>query len=46
MIPYNPKGCWDLWGYTGNNYAYKSGPQMKAIKAMVNMLAQPVSAPR
>lgn len=40
MIPFNPQGCWDWWGYTGKNYAYRSGPQMKAIKAMVNRLAQ------
>lgn len=38
--PLNPDGCWDWWGYTGTNYAYKSGSQMKAIKAMVNQLAQ------
>lgn len=40
MTPFNPQGCWDWWGYTGQNYAYKSGPQMKAIKAMVNRLTQ------
>lgn len=39
--PLNPEGCWDWWGYTGANYAYKTGPQMKAIKAMVNQLTQP-----
>jgi poly(3-hydroxybutyrate) depolymerase len=39
-IPSNPKGCWDWWGYSGRNYAFKSGPQMKAIKAMINRLAQ------
>lgn len=38
--PSNPEGCWDWWGYTGGNYASKSGSQMKAIKAMVNQLAQ------
>lgn len=38
--PLNPEGCWDWWGYTGTNYAYKSGSQMKAIKAMVNQLTQ------
>ena len=38
--PYNPEGCWDWWGYTGANYALKSGPQMKAIKAMINQLAK------
>ena len=38
--PYNPQGCWDWWGYSGKNYAFKSGPQMKAIQAMVTRLAQ------
>jgi len=38
--PLNPEGCWDWWGYTGANYAYKTGSQMKAIKAMVNQLTQ------
>lgn len=34
----NPKGCFDWFGYTGSNYALKSGPQMKAIKAMVDRI--------
>ena len=38
--PFNPKGCWDWWGYTGKNYAYRSGAQMKAIMAIVNRLTQ------
>jgi poly(3-hydroxybutyrate) depolymerase len=38
--PSNPQGCWDWWGYTGSNYAYRSGAQMKATMAMVNRLAQ------
>ena len=38
--PPNPQGCWDWWGYTGSNYAYKSAPQMKAITAMVRRLTQ------
>ena len=28
--------CWDWWGYDSVNYAKKSGPQMAAIKAMVD----------
>lgn len=40
MSPFNPQGCWDWWGYTGANYAYKSSPQMKAITAMVKRLTQ------
>jgi hypothetical protein len=39
--PYNPSGCWDWWGYTGNNYAQRSSVQMKAIMAMVKRLASP-----
>lgn len=30
--------CWDWWGYDSTNYAKKSGPQMAAIKAMVDRL--------
>jgi poly(3-hydroxybutyrate) depolymerase len=37
-LPYNPKGCWDWVGYTGPNYAIKSGVQMAAIKAMADHL--------
>jgi poly(3-hydroxybutyrate) depolymerase len=37
----NTEGCWDWWGYTGSNYAQKSGLQMKAILAMVQRLVQP-----
>lgn len=31
--------CWDWWGYDNANYARKSGPQMVAIKAMVDQLS-------
>ena len=34
-FPVNPLGCWDWWGYTSSDYALKSAPQMKAIRAMV-----------
>lgn len=42
-IPYNPKGCWDFWGYTNNswppyNYYTKDAIQMRAIKAMLDQL--------
>ncbi len=39
--PFNPNGCWDWWGYTGTDYAMKTGVQVKAIMAMVDRLAQP-----
>ncbi|MEP7301799.1 MAG: PHB depolymerase family esterase [Caldimonas sp.] len=38
--PRNPYGCWDWWGYTGPEYAWRSGAQMKAIMAMVRALAR------
>jgi poly(3-hydroxybutyrate) depolymerase len=35
---FNPRGCWDWWGYTGQAYATKEGPQMRAVLAMVERL--------
>jgi poly(3-hydroxybutyrate) depolymerase len=35
----NPHGCWDWWGYTGENYHLRSAPQIKAVKAMLDRLA-------
>jgi poly(3-hydroxybutyrate) depolymerase len=37
----NPYGCWDWFGFTGQNYVTKNGAQMAAIKAMVDRLAPP-----
>jgi poly(3-hydroxybutyrate) depolymerase len=34
----NSSGCWDWWGYSGSDYAKRSGPQMKAIRAMIQRL--------
>jgi poly(3-hydroxybutyrate) depolymerase len=31
--------CWDWWGYDSANYSKKSGPQMTAVKAMVDQLS-------
>lgn len=51
---FNPKGCWDFWGYTepyaiehpaSPNYAKQSAPQMKAIKAMIDDLLKAPAAP-
>lgn len=39
-IPYlNPNGCWDWWGYTGDDYATRDGVQIRALRAMVDALA-------
>lgn len=35
----NPKGCFDWWGYTGDNYLAKDAPQMRAIYNMVAEIA-------
>jgi hypothetical protein len=33
--PFNPLGCWDWWGYTGENYLTRDGAQMKALAGWV-----------
>jgi poly(3-hydroxybutyrate) depolymerase len=33
--PLNPNGCWDWWGYEGEDYATQRGPQIVAVRAMV-----------
>ena len=38
---YNPRGCWDWWGYTGAQYATKEGAQIRAVKAMLERLSAP-----
>ena len=43
LVPFNPKGCWDFWGYSNNslppyNYYQKDAPQMMAIKKMIDQL--------
>ena len=43
LYPQTGKGstnsCWDWWGYDSGNYAKKSGPQMRAIKTMVDSIS-------
>ncbi len=36
--PLNPNGCWDWWGYEGQWYATKAGPQVAAVRRMVGDL--------
>ena len=38
---YNPRGCWDWWGYTGAQYATRNAPQIRAVMAMVERLSAP-----
>lgn len=37
-LPFNPQGCWDWYGYTGADYALKSGSQLVAVNAMIGRL--------
>jgi len=39
VMPMNPYGCWDWWGYTNADYATKGGPQIAVIKGMIDALA-------
>jgi len=38
VIPDNPEGCWDWWGYDGPDFAIKTAPQMVTIMNMVTAL--------
>jgi poly(3-hydroxybutyrate) depolymerase len=42
MLPFNPKGCWDWWGYSGANYASRDGLQLRAVMKMVEALGASV----
>ncbi len=35
----NPNGCWDWWGYTGEDYYNRDGAQMAALMGMLERLA-------
>lgn len=37
---FNPKGCWDWWGYTGLDFRVKSSPQIQAVWRMLKRLEQ------
>ncbi len=34
--PSNPNACWDWWGYTGSDYVYQTGKQMKFVKDLID----------
>jgi poly(3-hydroxybutyrate) depolymerase len=40
FMPANPNGCWDWWSYVDHSdrYVTKAGPQIAAIKAMLEAL--------
>lgn len=35
VAPVNPHGCWDWWGYSGEQYATQAGVQVAAVNAMI-----------
>ena len=39
---FNPKACWDWWGYTGADYPTQNGKQIAAIRKMIRQLAAPL----
>ena len=44
--PLNPNGCWDWWGYEGEDYATRGGPQVRAVRAMIaDLLGEAAAAP-
>jgi poly(3-hydroxybutyrate) depolymerase len=36
---YNPRACWDWWGYENGDYLSRQAPQIRAVQAMVERLA-------
>jgi poly(3-hydroxybutyrate) depolymerase len=38
-FPYNPKGCWDWFGWTGDNYATNSGAETKWLMDFIRSVA-------
>ena len=39
LLPMNPAGCWDWWGYTDERYATRAGVEIAAVRRMVRALA-------
>ena len=36
---FNPKGCWDWWGYSGEDYDQRSGSQVSGVAALIDTFA-------
>lgn len=41
VYPFNPKGCWDWWSYTGVDYGVKTGVQVKFVRDIIASLGVP-----
>ena len=40
VAPINPHACWDWWGYTGDDYATRSGAQMAVLAEWLESLSR------
>jgi poly(3-hydroxybutyrate) depolymerase len=40
VMPLNPQGCWDWWGYTGPNYAWRDAAQLSSVRRIVQALGE------
>lgn len=38
VLPTNPMGCWDWWGYSSLYYSTQDGPQVSSIKKIVDTI--------
>ena len=38
--PLNPHGCWDWWGYTGDEYRYRHGKQMLVLTEWIDTFSK------
>jgi hypothetical protein len=39
-FPYNPKGCWDWYGWTGDNYATNQGVEAKWLMKYIKSISK------
>jgi len=39
MAPLNPHGCWDWWGYSGEDYRWRNGKQMVVVTDWIKQLS-------
>jgi len=44
VVPGNPEGCWDWWGFSGKDFDTKEGAQVSTVVAMVADLEGAVKA--
>jgi poly(3-hydroxybutyrate) depolymerase len=39
-LVFNPRGCWDWWGYSSAVYHTREAPQIRAVMAMIERLSE------